>query len=398
MYSRALSLAFILTALIIASPNTYAAYDKTEYVKVTNAWKSSVSTNGSTWRLEALMKTTGANLPAVYNNVKMPVSAATAVRAARFAIGGPLSAALLTASLLDDLIFVKDEATDEWIYAHPANTFPPSGAPCGSSGGTNCQSWKNTLGVPNTCTVTSGGTIQMFASYTYPSAQVGNYASYSPAPIVIGNCGGLSSGVNFAMARYGQIPVGTDYEELPTPATEAEVMANLHDHVDEDLMRQVLNDFLTKAKQLHDQTDQALQDAADEIKDAQNRALNNDTSVPTDIDIVVNNKTEAPAEALKIPTNCDLLPILCQIFDWLKAEDALDDHPDLPVEDIEPETYSSGLGAGSCPAAVPFTLQGQQMQFSYQIACDAAPWFKAILLIIASIAAAYILLGVRSNA
>lgn len=105
----------------------------------------------------------------------------------------------------------------------------------------------------------------------------------------------------------------------------------------------------------------------------------------------------------ELPAFCDWATVVCEWLEWTKEEPEEMEPDELPVDELTVDDfrrdYSSGLGSGSCPAPVSFTLQGQTAQFSYEDACWAAEsLFKPVLLTIAGIMAAFIIVGASRRA
>ena len=404
----------LVAALFAALANgAYAA--NSEYTKVQTAFKD--PSGGRTVYGSFIAKTKVNTLPAVYNNVNLPASARTVGKMARGALGGPIGAALTAAALLDDLIAQKNPQTGDWELVKPPEPF--SDCPAGTGGYSYCQAVPQGLrDVAHTCVSTSTQGVQtVWGSAPVPYGS--SYTSVAPAGADwVGNCG--------AYAIY-RMPAGLS-EPTTTPATDSEIYDALSDHMNMQDWRDLMEWFALNRKQdyLNDNLSE-LKQALDQIANAHQQAADNNLTLDTDIEIVTNSSTEninnyntelteiqkllnqivnnntnitveMDASKIDIPTDCDFHPTICAFIDWFKTTEPLPEHPDLPVEDIGPETFNSGLGSGSCPAPVQFSFHGQSMEYSYQPACDAAPWFKAILITIAGIAAAYILLGVRQNA
>ena len=89
-------------------------------------------------------------------------------------------------------------------------------------------------------------------------------------------------------------------------------------------------------------------------------------------------------------------------MDWFMDEDFVEpDHPEMPHEEIDVSTmesnWSSGLSAGSCPAATTVILpNGKSHTPDYTDICSAiSTVFKPILLFSILILSGFILSGVR---
>ena len=102
------------------------------------------------------------------------------------------------------------------------------------------------------------------------------------------------------------------------------------------------------------------------------------------------------------PGFCSWATTVCDWLDWTRSDG--EPHKDLPETElqIEPDTWTSGIGGGSCPAPETFTItvvghQGQA-EFDWQPACDFATTFKPFFIAMCSIVAVFILAGLRSGA
>jgi hypothetical protein len=86
---------------------------------------------------------------------------------------------------------------------------------------------------------------------------------------------------------------------------------------------------------------------------------------------------------------------LCDMYEWMTGEGDLGELPEVPTEEVEESEWSAGFGSGSCPADRVASYGGQSISYSFQTACDNAPIFKAVLLMISSVISGAIILGVR---
>ncbi len=94
------------------------------------------------------------------------------------------------------------------------------------------------------------------------------------------------------------------------------------------------------------------------------------------------------------PAFCDWAGIVCEFIDCMTEPLSDDDGQEIPTEEVgELQNYDSGLGGGSCPAGVNFTVQGNAVHYSFQPACDAMTWFRPILLGMCTLIAGFILVG-----
>ncbi len=115
-------------------------------------------------------------------------------------------------------------------------------------------------------------------------------------------------------------------------------------------------------------------------------------------------ESAGPSEGqVELPDFCKWATVVCEWLEWTKEEPEDMRPDDLPVEELTADSfrrdYNAGLGSGSCPADVTFSLQGQTGTFSYANACMAARnYFRPVLLTIAGITAAFIIVGASRRA
>lgn len=108
-----------------------------------------------------------------------------------------------------------------------------------------------------------------------------------------------------------------------------------------------------------------------------------------------------PQEQPEIPTDCDLVPTLCNIQtdirDWIKQDPALPEIDELPkVTDKDfKRDYPINIGDGQCPKPYEMnTVLAGNISLSFQPFCDFASMIKSLVIAGALMFAAYILLGV----
>ena len=119
------------------------------------------------------------------------------------------------------------------------------------------------------------------------------------------------------------------------------------------------------------------------------------TSVILPNEDALTSSTQEPQQ-LELPAPCDWFPELCTWLTWTQDETGFPDNPTVPVEAPTEQTWDSGLGAGQCPAPTEIVLAGTAVSISWDVACDGAVMLSWLVLASASIAAAFILLGVRN--
>ncbi|GEM_PF-6616169 len=105
------------------------------------------------------------------------------------------------------------------------------------------------------------------------------------------------------------------------------------------------------------------------------------------------------------PSFCGWATAVCEFITWFKADDAETESPEVPWEEESPADYeqswSSGLGGGSCPSAVTFTValggQSASPEFSFDGLCRFATMMRPVIIALASIIAGFIIAGVRGT-
>lgn len=359
---------------------------------------------------------TSSNLPSVYNKATLPVSARTLTKAVKFGLGGPIGAALTAAAIYDDLVARYNESTDTWELVHPPEVpelCPGNTLDCG-------HKYSLGLGASGSyeCLIDYGTTIVRTGLAPIPPSTPASDAIPSGSQLY-NSCG------THALYRF---PSVVNYDPVPMPATEQEYFDAMYDHLTLEVWQQMLDEFIRtrQSEYMNDQLSE-LKQALDQIANAHQQALDNNLTLDTDIEIVYDSTTNnlndystdlkqiqnllnqvvsntsnitinMDGATLEIPTDCDFHPTICAFIDWFKTTEPLPEHPDLPVEDIGPETFNSGLGSGSCPAPVQFSFQGRSMEYSYDTACDVAvDIFRPIVIMLANVIAAFVILGVRNK-
>jgi len=105
------------------------------------------------------------------------------------------------------------------------------------------------------------------------------------------------------------------------------------------------------------------------------------------------------------PTFCGWATSVCDFITWFKTDDPESESLEVPWEEESPADYeqswSSGLGGGSCPSAVTFTValggQSASPEFSFEGLCRFATMMRPVIIALASIIAGFIIAGVRGT-
>lgn len=105
------------------------------------------------------------------------------------------------------------------------------------------------------------------------------------------------------------------------------------------------------------------------------------------------------------PTFCSWASTVCDFIGWVKTEDPDTARPEVPWEEETPldvtQSWSSGLGGGSCPGPATFsvTLAGttSSPEFSFEPICQFGTVMRPVIIALAAIVAGFILAGVRGS-
>lgn len=145
---------------------------------------------------------------------------------------------------------------------------------------------------------------------------------------------------------------------------------------------------------------QELVDALNNLRHAL-EAANGITTPGADLSASEDFAQHQPSETAW-PEFCGWALPVCDFIDWFKAEEPPSDRPEVPWEEEPPapSSWTSGLGGGSCPSPVQFTVTlgaySSSPEFSYDGICGFAGIMRPVLIAAATIVAALILAGIRS--
>ncbi len=102
------------------------------------------------------------------------------------------------------------------------------------------------------------------------------------------------------------------------------------------------------------------------------------------------------------PGFCNWAGVVCDFIDWVK-DDKSGPEKELPEQElkIDPDSWKSGIGEGSCPSPQQFTITvagyAASGEYSFQPLCDFSAQLKPFLIVVASVVAVMILAGLRST-
>tara|TARA_R110001599_G_scaffold343286_3_gene565782 strand:+ start:2796 stop:4022 length:1227 start_codon:yes stop_codon:yes gene_type:complete len=335
-----------------------------------------------------------------YTTRATPLTVARAAGMARNVVavaGGPVgftvSAALLAGS------FLIDDESGDIIKQTPADSQTVDSQNI-------CRYWNSTNEITNVSAIacaehvspqTIGGVQYSFQgnfskscdSTTCTINVIGGGYQYPGAPLVQANLG-----------RYIYPKPRDITTPFPTsgPASDADIVEGLSPNAIND----IVNDSVQSGRWKDEWPEAGTE--ADKI----NRSLENDIEGATnpDTDITVpDSATSAPPQpqpttgttATEWPGFCSWAGVVCDFIDWFKDEPTPPESPDLPVTEVNPVEWESGLGVGSCPANPVVEMMGTSLEYDLTNACwGASNLFQPILIFLSLIAAAYIIIGARN--
>lgn len=190
------------------------------------------------------------------------------------------------------------------------------------------------------------------------------------------------------------IDYGTGH--TPTRITDDQLGDVLKDHPE------VVNDLLIDPRTGAPIMTPELQQQSDKIKqDIDQREGIGDGSPNPVVTPPLDDDTAQPTET-DWPSFCGWANVVCDFIDWVKKDDAPNKEP-LPERelDINPNSWTSGVGEGTCPSPQKFSITvtgyAASGEYSFQPLCDFASQLKPFLIVVASIVAVMILAGLRST-
>lgn len=101
----------------------------------------------------------------------------------------------------------------------------------------------------------------------------------------------------------------------------------------------------------------------------------------------------------ELPAFCEWAGVVCEFIEWFKEDEPLEKKPvEWDEEQVEPQTWNSPIsGNGSCPAPEVVSVWGESVEFSYQPLCDLVSLLRYVIILGATLVAAYIVAGVRGS-
>lgn len=117
------------------------------------------------------------------------------------------------------------------------------------------------------------------------------------------------------------------------------------------------------------------------------------TTDPTDPD------PTAPGEGSELPAFCEWANVVCEFIEWYKEDEPLEKKPvEWDDDEVEEQTWVSPIAStGSCPAPEIVSVWGSDIELSYQPLCDFVSLLRYVIILGATLMAAYIVAGVRGS-
>lgn len=121
---------------------------------------------------------------------------------------------------------------------------------------------------------------------------------------------------------------------------------------------------------------------------------------PPDLEPDDDFANEVPSET-EWPGFCDWAYVVCEFIEWVKDTGPDPEKPEVPIDELQPsdfvQEWSSGLGGGSCPAPVTFSILDGDGEFSYEPICNFVDTLRPMFIAMALLMGAFIVAGVRSG-
>lgn len=99
------------------------------------------------------------------------------------------------------------------------------------------------------------------------------------------------------------------------------------------------------------------------------------------------------------PGFCDWATVVCEFLEWVREDVPDPEKPEVPVEELLPQdiqqSWSSGLGGGSCPAPYSVAILDGSFEVSWDGICGFVDMLRPLLITIALVVGACIVAGVR---
>lgn len=188
---------------------------------------------------------------------------------------------------------------------------------------------------------------------------------------------------------------GTGYQ--PNPVSDEQLGDAIKQHPE--LVNELLTDPRTGYPMMTPELQKQIDDIKREVEQREGLPESDPTPAPDlDDDTATNNESSWP-------TFCGWASAVCEFFKWVKTDDTDTEKPETPWEEEDPaqvtQSWSSGLGGGSCPSPVSFTVslggQSATPEFSFSPICQFGTMMRPVIIALATIIAGFIVAGVRGT-
>jgi len=403
-YIIGLYLVLGLIGTVHAQTQTYQLINgiKVEAVAVSSAQRTATGTvmQGIQFRAQS-----GTTPPKFYQRAVDFSKGTTATSIKSFAKGNAFQLGL-TAAILG-LGWAMDELTGQ-IY--PV-------ADTGASPAISC----NPYYITNGFTASSACTASALQSAWQNSCNLSARESYGPLATCIGTLNIPSSGnisTDFSIScpypycqpaamlprtEYTSKIIGTFNQPATgptaTPASDSQIADTLTPQLTPDALKKLHTDPVTGAIQkpqevLNKMTEVANQYARELNPESVNATVPTAVAIPAVSELPATDTLPSTGLNLEFPEFCEWASFLCE--EPTEPTDSNWTVASLITEDeIEVQSYNSGLGSGSCPSPAVFMVLGTSLEYSYEPVCELAGVAKFFVLLFAYISSIYILLGIK---
>lgn len=181
----------------------------------------------------------------------------------------------------------------------------------------------------------------------------------------------------------------------PSPVTDDELGDAIRQHPD--VVASLLTDPRTGRPVMTPELQQQMEDLKRQIEEREGIPTGEPSPVPDLED------DTAKDDGSPWPSFCGWASVVCNFFEWVKSDDSDTQKPEVPWDEESPsdvtQQWSSGLGGGSCPSPVSFSVSlggvSSNPEFSFEPVCQFGTIMRPVIIALASIVAGLIIAGVR---
>lgn len=359
-------------------------------IRVVGTTATGVNASMTTMYLNATGNTT-------YQKVPVPISSSTLGKLGKTALKriGPAAALYQTIKgILDGVGWFIDEARDQiTIPGTPKQPLNPQG-------------WCNTQSQPSVCVNSVQAAKEITMSKFAGNTDIkGWHVVDHPGPQYMTICGMPALTYNGQCVRSENwfwrtttgYPNGHPAGTPDTDISDYDVGQLLKQHP------QIINAILIDPETGAPIRTQEVTDALNDLRRAL-EAANGVTTLQPDIetDTSWQDGETTPSES-EWPGFCDWATTVCDAIEWFRSPDDEYEKPEVPWEElpVEQQDWNSGIGGGTCPAPVTFSVSVSGVsvspRFEMQPMCDFATLVRPLVIAIAGVIGVYIVAGLRQS-